>query len=73
MTIHQFKTTINCINCTRAVSSFLNDLPSIESWDVDTDNPDKILTVRGDSLEKEAIMEAVREAGFEIEWLRSER
>ena len=63
----QFKTNINCGNCVRAVTGFLNDVPGIEKWKVDTDNPDKILTVEGDALEAEAIIEAVEDAGFDAE------
>ncbi len=62
----QFKTNINCSNCIRAVSGFLNDIPSIREWSVDTDNPDKVLTVTGDEVTVEAVTEAVEDAGFEI-------
>ncbi len=62
-----FNTTINCENCIRAVSGFLNDVPGIENWKVDTDNPLKILTVEGQKLEASQIIEAVKDAGFEIE------
>jgi copper chaperone len=62
----KFKTNINCSNCIRAVSGFLDDVLGIESWEVDTDNPDKILTVRGEAVEPDAIIEAVEDAGFDI-------
>lgn len=62
----QFKTTINCGNCVRAVSGFLNELPGIDRWEVDTTNADKILTVEGPQLDPAAISSAVEDAGFEI-------
>jgi copper chaperone CopZ len=62
----QFKTTINCGNCVRAVTGFLNDVTGISEWEVNTDHPDKILTVKGDQLEQGAIVEAVEDAGFDI-------
>lgn len=67
----QFKTNINCSNCVRAVSGFLNDIPSIREWSVDTDNPDKVLTVIGDEVTVETVTEAVEDAGFEIKGIES--
>jgi copper chaperone len=62
----RFKTNINCGNCVRAVTGFLNDVSGIEKWEVDTDNPEKILTVEGSALDQAAIVEAVEDAGFDI-------
>ncbi len=63
----QFKTNINCGNCVRTVTGFLNDVEGIKKWEVDTNNPEKILTVEGDDLTAEAVIEAVEEAGFDAE------
>lgn len=63
---HQFKTNINCGNCIQSVSPFLNKELDIEHWEVDTENPDKILSVET-NLEANAVMELVKEAGFKIE------
>ena len=62
----QFKTNINCGNCVRAVTHFINEVEGIENWQVDTDNPDKILTVEG-TASIEAIVEAVEDAGYDAE------
>lgn len=62
----QFKTNIHCGNCVRTVTNFLNDVEGIEQWKVDTDNPDKILTVTG-TASTAAIVEAIEDAGFDIE------
>ena len=67
----EFKTNINCGNCVRAVTGFINDVKGIDSWQVDTDNPDKILSVKGENLEIEAIVEAVEDAGYDIELIKS--
>jgi len=64
----RFKTNINCGNCIRAVSAFLDEVPGLEQWAVDTDSPDKILTVEGEAS-AEQIVEAVEDAGFDIERL----
>ncbi|MCB0572196.1 MAG: cation transporter [Phaeodactylibacter sp.] len=63
----RFKTNINCNNCIRTVSGFLNDVPTISEWSVDIDRPEKILTVTGEAVEVEEVIEAVEEAGFDIE------
>lgn len=60
----QFKTNINCGNCVRSVTGFINDVEGIEKWEVDTDNPEKILTVEGD-YDIEAVIEAIEDAGFD--------
>ncbi len=63
----RFKTNINCGNCVKTVSAFINEVPAIEAWTVDTENPEKILTVSGENIKVEAIIEAVEDAGFDIE------
>ena len=62
----KFKTNINCGGCVKAVTPQLNQVDSIASWQVDTDNPDKILEVTSETGEQQPVMEAVKKAGFEI-------
>lgn len=61
----KFKTNINCGNCIATVTPFLNNIEGI-NWKVDTENPEKILTVETDSASENEIIEAVKKAGFEI-------
>jgi copper chaperone CopZ len=65
MNKYTFSTNINCGNCIKAVTNFIEEVEGLESWEVDTDNPDKILTVEGTAT-LEAIIEAVEDAGFDI-------
>ncbi|MCB2376466.1 hypothetical protein LGH70_02665 [Hymenobacter sp. BT635] len=67
MSTLKFKTSINCANCLRAVTPFLDAEASVEKWSVDTSNPDKILTVEGENPIPELIMKSVSQAGFDIE------
>ena len=60
----EFKTIINCNGCVATVTPYLDKLIDSE-WSVDTNNPDKVLTVQGD-LPQESIIKAVQDAGFEI-------
>jgi copper chaperone len=63
----QFKTSINCANCLRAVTPFLDAEPTVQKWSVDTSSPVKILTVEGANIIPEQVMKAVSQAGFDIE------
>lgn len=67
----RFKTNINCGNCIKAVTPHLNNVAGITSWQVDTDNPDKVLTVEGDGLNTEAVKQLVEKAGFKAEAIAS--
>jgi copper chaperone len=66
----QFKTNINCGGCVARVTPRLNEIKGIVSWKVDTDNPDKILTVETEMPDDANIIEAVKKVGFTIEPLK---
>ncbi|NLP57453.1 heavy-metal-associated domain-containing protein [Lutibacter sp. B1] len=63
----KYKTNINCSNCIKSVTPFLNELDNVDTWKVNTENPDKILEVSLDDEEKELVVDAVKKAGFKIE------
>ena len=63
----QFKTNINCGGCVTKVTPHLDNVEGITSWEVDTTNKDKVLTVSTDSLSAEKVAELVKQAGFNIE------
>ncbi len=71
MTVLKFKTNIHCGNCVRAVTGFLNEVNGIKNWQVDTEQPDKILTVEGDGITAQEVVDAVTEAGFEAQVIPS--
>jgi copper chaperone len=52
------------------VTPRLNETKGILSWKVDTDNPDKILTVETETLGSENIVDVVKKVGFNIEPLK---
>ena len=66
MKTFKFKTNINCGGCVSGVTPFLNQLENTD-WKVDTENPDKILTVKSESVSEEEIIRMVKKAGYEIE------
>lgn len=61
----KFKTNIKCGGCITTVTPFLNDIPEISKWEVDIDNPEKILTVEGsDQLTAETVVSKLEKAGY---------
>ena len=66
MSTLRFKTTINCGGCIKAVTPALNKEVGPANWQVDTANPDKILTVTSDQVSVDQVLKAVEQAGFEI-------
>jgi copper chaperone CopZ len=66
----QFKTNINCGNCIKSVTPFLNALETVDRWQVNTDVSDKILSVETEESEamvRQQVEKAVQDAGFRIE------
>lgn len=68
METYKFKTNINCGSCIKAVTPHLNKLEGV-TWQVDTENPDKILEVRSESADAAQIKSTVEKAGFKAEQL----
>ncbi|MGI8950517.1 MAG: heavy-metal-associated domain-containing protein [Chitinophagaceae bacterium] len=66
----KFKTNINCGGCVARVTPVLNANKGIENWEVNTNNPDKILTVQTSFLKPENIIQEVNKAGFKIEQIK---
>jgi len=72
MSTLKFKTNIKCAGCIATVTPFLNTLDSISNWEVDTVNPDKILTVQGDDVSAPDIVSKLKEAGYTAETIDAE-
>ncbi|MFD1770334.1 heavy-metal-associated domain-containing protein [Sphingobacterium suaedae] len=68
----KFKTNINCSGCVAKVTPFLNGAEHVASWEVDTANQNKILTVSTQADTDREIISAVENAGFKIEPLGDE-
>ncbi len=63
----QFKTNIKCNGCINTVTPFLNSIQGIERWEVNLNDPDRILTVIANEASSPEIMEAIEKAGYKIE------
>ncbi|NNU34810.1 hypothetical protein HK413_13460 [Mucilaginibacter sp. S1162] len=61
----KFKTNIKCGGCIAAVTPALNTLKGIDKWDVDTANPDKVLTVEShEGLTPCEVITALKTKGY---------
>ena len=67
MSTYKFKTNINCGSCIKTVTPFLNELDNVDACKVDTENPDKNLTVELDDENISSVVDAVKKAGYKIE------
>ncbi|WP_026899211.1 heavy-metal-associated domain-containing protein [Daejeonella oryzae] len=63
----KFKTNIKCGGCIAAVTPVLNKKQAIENWQVDTSDPDKILTVNAEDVSAEEIISDLKLAGYEAQ------
>lgn len=68
METNKFKTTIKCSGCVAKATPFLNEAVGENKWEVDVNNPAKILTVSSEA-DTSKVIEAVQKAGFKIEVL----
>ncbi len=63
----KFKTNIKCGNCIATVTPFLNEAVGEGNWQVDIQDPKKVLTVENATAEKVRL--AVEKAGYKAESL----
>ncbi len=63
----ELKTNINCSACVAKVTPSLNEALGKENWQVNTQNPKKILTVSTDELSDDDVIKAVEKAGYKAE------
>ena len=63
----KFKTNIKCSGCVAGVTPALNESVGENNWNVDIQNPDKILTVLAEGTNAQEIIQAVQKAGFTAE------
>jgi copper chaperone CopZ len=62
----QFRTNLNCGSCVAAVTPLLDGERAIEHWHVDTQAPEKTLTVEGEGVSADRVRSLVAQAGFRV-------
>lgn len=63
----RFKTNINCANCMAKVTPLLNSQETIQKWEVNLNDPDRILTVSTNKLSSGEITDLIKKVGFKAE------
>jgi copper chaperone CopZ len=64
--IRKFKTNLRCEGCVSAIRPHLDGAPGIKSWRADVESPDKVLTVEGDSVNREQVADLLGKAGYQV-------
>lgn len=64
----KFKTTIKCSGCVAKVTPFLNEAVGENNWQVDYNDPQKLLTVQNEQ-DKSKVINALEKAGYKAEAL----
>jgi copper chaperone CopZ len=65
----KLKTNIMCGSCVAKVTPVLNEAIGKANWKVDTQNPQKILTVTAENISTGDVIKAVEKAGYKAETL----
>jgi copper chaperone CopZ len=65
----KLKTNIKCGGCVATVTPFLNESVGAGNWQVDTQDPNKVLTVQREGITADTIKAAVHQAGYKAEVL----
>jgi copper chaperone CopZ len=65
----ELKTNIMCGSCIAKAAPTLNEVVGEGNWQVDTQNPKKVLTVTTEDLDQAQVIEAVQKAGYKAEEL----
>jgi copper chaperone len=63
----KFKTNIKCSGCVATVTPFLNEAVGEKNWEVDYNNPIKLLTVETETGDALKVIKALEKAGYKAE------
>jgi len=66
----KFKTNIKCSGCIATATPYLNDIAGEDNWAVDTQSPQKLLTIVADHLTADTVIKAVEASGFKAEAIK---
>jgi copper chaperone len=55
---------VSCDHCRHAIATEVDKVPGVTSVDVDLEQ--KLVTVRGESVDDAAVREAIDEAGYDV-------
>ena len=61
----KFKTNVKCAACVATITPAMNQL-NLEKWEVDLEDPDRILSAEGE-VNEERVKEALKKSGYQGE------
>lgn len=62
-----YKSNINCSSCVAKVTPVLNEIKEINFWEIDTNSPEKLLTIEAQDEITDLVKSALRKVGFKID------
>lgn len=66
----RFKTNLMCNGCKTRITPFLDEKKEIESWELDLESADKVLTVNVAGLQAQEVIDILGKVGYEGELLK---
>ena len=60
----KFETSLKCGGCVAAIQPKMDELKSVNKWEVNLTKPVKILSVEGEALNENEIVTILKDAGF---------
>ncbi|MEM6764985.1 MAG: heavy-metal-associated domain-containing protein [Bacteroidota bacterium] len=63
---YKYTSNINCGGCIASVTPVLDEISTIQSWSVDTDHKQKVLTIEAEKLDEHMLKEKLAEIGFQL-------
>ena len=66
----KFKTNINCSSCVAKVTPVLDANAQVTHWQVDTEIPEKILTIQGENVDAEELIHSLKKIGYRAEIIK---
>ena len=63
----RFKTNVKCNGCKAAITPFLDNEATIADWRIDIFDDNRLLTVEGEHVKPETVVELLRKAGYQAE------
>jgi hypothetical protein len=69
MEILKFKTNITSEDNLQKIMPILNNEQSIHEWQIDSSNPDNLLTLSGTEVDPQLVINLLQKAGFEVEFM----
>lgn len=68
METNKYKTNIKCSGCVATVTPYLNEAIGESKWEVDLNDPSRVLTVDTET-DKDVVIKALARAGYKAEKL----